>query len=306
MSNPLPNTSLSNNSSSYIFTALIVALLWALNPLSMSNLTDIPVFELSGLLFFSAFIGFCITYYTSPAKKKVALLPRNKGIWSVGLLCLFSSQCLYTYSYHFLNPEQVELIFYVWPVLLTVFCILNKTIRFSKMHLIALTLCSIGVYTCLSPSVSSTQGLMTLLTGSAVAISSALCWAFYFFYSKSNKDQATEYQSSLFSGPCAIFCIIIHLCTESTIIPTLSQLFIILFLGLVFMHFSLTLWNRAISHGNFKIVSLFPYLVPILSIFILVIAGHTEYSNRLIMAALLVCAGMLFPFLCSSQVEITC
>ncbi len=164
-------------------------------------------------------------------------------------------------------------------------------------------ICSAGVYTCLSPAIASGQNLLSLAIGSAFALSAALAWGYYSFYIKSNKIDSSEHQSGLFAGPCSIFCLVLHLLTESTVVPSLSQVAAILYLGLVIMNFSLILWNRAITHGNFKRISLFPYLTPILSIFSLVALGKVEYSNYLVISALLVSFGTLFPFLSPKSVE---
>ncbi len=272
----------------------------------MNELVTIPIFELSALVLFASFIGFCVACYASPIKKSTLVAPRSFNIWCIGLICILLSQVLYSYAFRFLNPEQAEIIFYLWPIFLTLFCITHKLIPFSKTHLLATALCFIGVCICLNPTLSSEQDLIRLAIGLAFAIGAALTWSYYSFYCKKYAKLTTDYQSGLFAGPCSILCLLIHFCLETTVIPTLNEFFCISFMGIVVMNFSLAMWKKFICYGNFKIVSLFPYFVPIISVSVLIIAGKTDYSNRLIGSALLVSFGTLLPSIRSSRAKKTC
>lgn len=286
----------------HTFFAFIATLIWSSNPLVLQSLLKIPVFELATLIFLSAFLYSQVAYIMKPRSKRKNYYPRSKKMWLVGCLCMFLMQHLYTLAFHFLNPAQVELTYYLWPLFLTCFCLCAKTIRFSMIHIIALIICFLGVYICVASSLD-VETLSFSITGILLAICAALSWSFYNFYCKVNSLEVKEQQSCIFAGPCALMSFLIHMFSESFVLPSTSNVIAILFLGVLTMGISLTLWNRGVLHGNFKLITLFPYCVPILSILFLVIFQKATFTPSLVIAGGLVSIGTFLPLTISKPLE---
>lgn len=298
----MDNLSRQKGSGAYTLSAFVAVCLWALSPVSIHSLSELPPFQLTSMILASSFFSFWFFRLFVPEKNKKPAYPSSKKTWVLGCTCIFLVQYLYTASFYFLAPEQAEVTYYAWPFMLTLFCVFSKISSFSIIHFASLIICFTGIYTCLSPQGSyPDQDSYSLVIGTLLCLGGAFTWAYYSFYCKRYKHLTTDSQSSYFSGPCALIALALHLGTESFTFPTIEQVGLTFFLGTMIINISLILWKKSLRYGNFKLITLFPYLVPILSVFFLVLAGKTTLSSRLILSAVLVSLGTILPKIIKSS-----
>ncbi len=273
-----------------LLLGLLAVTLWATCPSSMSELTDIPPFELMFLVFgFSFLPGLLISWKKGNFS---AVLPKKRRFWVIGPLCLFFNQATYCLAFRFLEPAQAELLYYLWPLFLTGLCIAVRMIQFRPMHLVSTLLAVMGIFVCCAHDCSLHDLLGANAIGISLALASGLCWAAYSFFTKLYKKDSPPFQSLMLAAPVSGMGLISHLIFEEQfVIPSMTQMLIVAFHGLVIMGLSLCIWQKALSKGKLNILSLLPYFVPVLSIFILIGFGKACFSMPLVLSGLLVTLG---------------
>ncbi len=272
--------------------AFLAVLVWSASPSLAHEITPLPLFERVGLSFLAAFL------YAIPGlllrKKRKLFLPPKKTSLLAGCILIVLNHLTYCISFQFLSPSQVELIYYLWPLFFTGMLIKAKVIEWSPSHILALSICLAGVaFSGYQEGYATDHSAAMYLLGIAFPFVSALAWASYNFYFKKNQEEAVPFQSSTFSGPACLITLFLHTQTENFVLPTNTQLFCILFMGIGVLGLSQALWLKGVSHGYLSLVSLLPYLVPILSILLLIFFGKSEPSLSLLLAGSCVSLGFL-------------
>lgn len=107
---------------------LMALFLWAMSALIISELENIPTFQLSGTVFFIAFLYTCVQLTRKGGWRKI-----NPSIvvLMVGFIAILNNQAAYVYSIKLIPPEQAEIIYYLWPI----FAVVISALFFEKSRL---------------------------------------------------------------------------------------------------------------------------------------------------------------------------
>jgi drug/metabolite transporter (DMT)-like permease len=86
--------------------------------------------------------------------------------------------------------------------------------------------------------------------------------------------------------------LISHLLLEQTVWPDgLVQWLAVLGLGLFPVGAAFYVWDYGVKHGNIQVLGASSYAAPLLSTLVLIIAGVTEPTGRVMLACLLITLG---------------
>lgn len=115
---------------------------------------------------------------------------------------------------------------------------------------------------------------------------------FIFSYFKTLKHIPT-FAVTGFCFLTAVLSLIAHLFLEVTVIPTFTQLFAAVMLGLGPVGGAFYLWDFAVKNGDIKILGSLAYLAPLLSTLILVFVGISDLTTSVVIACVLIILGSI-------------
>lgn len=172
------NTQSPNNKKLATIAGLSALVAWALSPLLISELTRIPAFQLSAILFFIAFFysGMTLTF-----NKQWNLIRKVPTLFYWGALTILINQIAYIYAIKFAPPEQVEIIYYLWPILVLLSSMLFFKHKKSILPLISACLGLAGVYVLLTDGTGRDSISLEYSLGYFFAFAAAIAWVVYPF-----------------------------------------------------------------------------------------------------------------------------
>jgi len=267
------------------FCALV---LWALSAVIVSELDRIPTLELTAIVFFMAFLISAGKLCLFQQWKRII---QPKYIYVIGAFALFVNQIGYVYAIKCCPPEQAEVIYYLWPII--VLFISSYFIEKNGHTIIALLSASlglIGIYLLLTDG----QGLGEIrpenTPGYFFALLSALAWVVFSLFTRYNPSISLD-MNGIWCGLAVPVAWILHLMTEETVIPSNYEWALMTIIGIGILTISLLMWSAGMRHGHITILGALSYATPLISIAMLIFTGKTVYRHNLIIACQLVMLG---------------
>lgn len=210
-----------------------------------------------------------------------------------GTLVILLNQAGYLLAFKLAPPARVDLIYYLWPILVILLRGVLPSQTFSIRALLA-SLCGFtGIYLVLGAESSSTLLNDNYSIGYLAAFGAALSWAAYTLFA-GYKTKTHSGMLGLCCGPAALIAWMMHFTLETPYSPSGKEWLLSAFFGLGVMGVSLKLWDQGIKKGHFTLLNTLSYAVPVSSITLLIVTGQTHPSPILWLAALLVSLGPLF------------
>lgn len=264
-------------------------LLWAFEPLIVSELINIPLFETLTIVFFSCFLLTSIR--TTLLGRWHVIFKQKLFVWIFGVMAICGSDLCYIYGAKLAPIAHVDLIDYLWPCLIVVGIGFLPNEKMRKYSIYGAILGFIGIFQ-LCVSNETLQNLqITWLFGYGLAVLGVCLWGSYSVFSNYNKDIPND-MIGLYCGVGALICWIIHLYVEPTIIPAYNEVGMAIVLGLAGPGLSYQLWDYGVKFGNINILSAGCYFTRVFALVLLVYFGKEPFSKELVVAGILACLGM--------------
>ncbi len=272
---------------------LVAIILWGMLALLTSFCKRLPAFQLNALTFGIAFLIGIISFVRSGCDWSQFRQPPR--VWITGIAGLFGYHALYFAAMRSAPAIEVSLIAYLWPILIVVFSALLPNERLRWFHLVGAGLGFLGI-ALLFVSNGAIHLDATFAAGYLFAFLCAVIWSSYSVLSR--KDKALPMVlTGAFCGASSLLSLVCHLTFEQTVAPLPSEWFAVAALGLGPVGIAFFAWNYGMKHGNIKLLGTLSYLAPLISGTLLVVFGVSKYSNRLLVAALLIMAGAVISAL---------
>jgi drug/metabolite transporter (DMT)-like permease len=264
--------------------------MWALLAALTVATGRIPAFQLAAMTFA---IGATVGILVSFVRGRVGVVFRQPAIaWAVGVSGLFGSHALYFLSLRLAPPAEAGLINYLWPLLIVVFSAFLPNERLHWHHLAGALLGLAGTVTLFAGSGSS-GFMMDYAPGFAAAFIAAFIWAAYSVLSRRLANVPTDAVAG-FCLATALLATLFHFVFEDTVWPTLAtQWLAIVALGAGPVGAAFYAWDIGMKRGDIRIVGAASYATPLLSTGLLVVAGYTQPTASLALAAVLIAGGGL-------------
>lgn len=259
---------------------------WSTLPLLSCFLRTIPTFEILAIVFS---IGCLLALSKIQIKKEWLKIKYHPAIFLMGGIAIFGNDALFITAIKFAPSEQVTLLFYTWPILVTLIAYFSTGKRFTINYLIA---CGLGFY---GTDIVLTNGFSSGLNlnyfyGYCLALGSALVWSVYTLVSSYFKELPHELVG-LYLGIAAICAVTLHFYFESNVVPTLNQLLILIIMGLTTEGLAYILWDCGIKKGNNNFLYLISYCNPLIGIGLLILFKQTAFNTIYLIACLLIIFG---------------
>ncbi|WP_144299833.1 aromatic amino acid exporter YddG [Elioraea rosea] len=211
------------------------------------------------------------------------------GAWALSVAGLFGYHALYFAAFALAPAVEVNLVNYLWPLLIVLFAGLIGGLRLHARHLAGAAL---GFGGCVLAIGSGAGFALDNLAGYLCALGAAFTWA---IYSVLNRRFGTV-PSDAVAGFCiatALLAVPAHLAFETTVRPDAGTLALVLAMGLGPVGLAFYAWDHGTKHGDLRLLGVLSYLTPVLSTLWLVLAGRAPLAPTLLIACALVAGGAL-------------
>ncbi len=265
----------------------IAVLLWALLALFTVGAAPVPPLQLNTIAFaIGGFVGFVWLWRTGGFAQLRGVSWR---IYAFGTAGLFSYHLLYFSALRMAPAAEAGLIAYLWPLLIVLFSGLLPGENLRAGHIFGALISFAGAALIIA---GGAAGFSTdALPGYTLALLCALTWAGYSVLSR-RLGQVPTASVAVFCLATAGLSLPLHLIFEETAWPAdLLGWGAILALGLGPVGLAFYVWDIGVKQGDIQFLGVVSYAAPLLSTLILVLAGITEATVALLLAALLITLG---------------
>jgi len=269
---------------------LSAILMWSLLAVLTVATGKIPAFQLAAMTFaIGALVAFT-SFLFRPAA--FGALKQPPVAWVVGVGGLFGFHALYFLALRFAPPAEVNLLNYLWPLLIVLFSSLLPGERLLPHHIIGALLGLAGTVLLLMGGGGSSFEAGQL-PGLLAAFASAFVWASYSVMSRRLKTVPTDAVAG-FCLATAILAAIAHILVEKTVWPeTLAQWLAVIALGVGPVGAAFFTWDIGMKRGDIRVLGAASYVTPLLSTAFLILAGYAKPTTALAIAAILIAGGGL-------------
>ena len=252
---------------------------------------EIPPFELLAISFSVAFtIG--LIWLQRSGKKASNSYRQPLSVWIVGVGGLFGYHFFYFMAIKNAPAVEANLIDYLWPfriVLLSSF-LPDKKLRW--FHIVGALFGFTGAVLLVTRSGGGLSLSESNFTGYIFAFLCALTWSSYSVISRKFAHVST-YTVAWFCGVTMVLAWICHFIFETTVTPSLAEMFAALMLGLGPVGGAFYVWDVGMKKGDIKFLGTLAYAAPLLSTLLLILMGFADSSLHVWIACGCIIIGSL-------------
>ncbi len=268
--------------------------MWTVEPLLISEVNSLPIFEVLAIIFFSSFL---LTAFRLTRKKRWHTVLKQPGfVWLAGLTGICLSDFAYIYGAQYAPIAHVDLIDYLWPCLVVAFTSMLPKERFSAQHIIGAVLGLVGITVLVSNEVSQNGFNFNYCIGYLLALFGALLWGGYSAFSRYNKHLPTE-MIGMYCGLGGVLCLLLHLKFETFVMPTMTEGSLAVLTGISGAGIAYQLWDYGVKFGNVYLLSSITYIARIIAMALLVMFGKEPLTLSLVIACGLASLGVFISSL---------
>lgn len=216
-------------------------------------------------------------------------IPRSRNQW-LAIAALLLNQICYTCAFRMAPAAQVDLINYLWPLLVIVSQAVARNERLALRHSVGIGIGFLGPVLLIMKDVAEEGVCLSYCSGYLLAFGAALSWALYSLMGRGEKQAHAQVGDHLLiaGGISLLFQHCVGWQPMSG-----YEMLLILFLGVAIFGAAYPLWVHGIHKGHYTVVGGMANAIPLLSIALLVLGGFTESSIMLALSSLFVVAGCL-------------
>lgn len=261
--------------------------LWAVLALFTVGSAPVPPFLLTALGFS---IGGAIGILWILATGQLRVLKTIPlGVYVFGTISLFGYHALYFSALRMAPAAEAGLIAYLWPLLIVLFSGLLPGERLKSGHVIGGLIGFLGAAVILAKDGIAVQG--AALFGYGLAGLCALTWSSYSVISRRMGNVPTA-AVAVFCVGTAVLSLGAHFLFEDTVWPVGPLGWgAVVGLGLGPVGLAFYVWDIGVKQGDIQLLGVASYAAPLLSTFVLIIAGFAQASWPLLLAAGLIAGG---------------
>jgi drug/metabolite transporter (DMT)-like permease len=261
-------------------------ILWAFLALLSRLAAGIPPLQLTAMGFA---IGGGVGLAVVLARGQAAALRQGPLAWAHGVGGLFGYHALYFLAFALAPALEVNLINYLWPLLIVLLAAPIRGLRLGPVRLAGVALGFAGCALLVGPGASFPP---EALPGFIAAAGCAGVWAVYSV--TAGTARLARIPTEAVAGFClttAALAAVLHLGLESTVAPDARQWLTVLLLGLGPVGAAFFLWDVGMKRGDPRLLGTLAYAVPVASTLLLIASGEGELSWRAALATLMVAGG---------------
>ena len=260
--------------------------LWAFLAILSRAAAAVPPLELTALGFaVSGAVGLVVL----AALGRLHELRQPLVVWVHGVGGLFLYHAFYFAALARAPAAAVNLINYLWPLLIVLLSGAVFGLRLSVRHWAGTALALAGCGAMLTDGVVSAPGAGA---GYALAGAAAIIWAAYSVVSR----RLAAVPLGAMAGFCAATAVlagILHVATERWVMPAMTDGAAVVAMGLGPLGAAFVAWDIGMKRGDPRLLGTLAFATPVLSTLLLAAGGMVALSGTVVAAAALVAAGGL-------------
>jgi drug/metabolite transporter (DMT)-like permease len=264
--------------------------MWALLALLTLAIGRIPPLQALAMGFAVGFVLTCIVWLVRGTRLGFArYMPA--GAWLLGIGGLFGYHLLYFLAFRAAPAAEVNLLNYLWPLLIVLFSARLPGQRLSPLHIAGAVAGFAGTALLIGPGLLQLGSDSGDVWGYLFALAAACIWAGYSVLSRRVAEVPSD-AVGLFCGATALLAFLLHLLVEPvTMLPTGAEALALLALGSLPLGAAFFFWDHGVKHGEIQLLGALAYATPLLSTLLLAVAGETSLSPRIWAACGLIVGG---------------
>lgn len=278
------------NASKWIATAIgaLALLFWSLGAVLVVAIGQLPIFEIQSIIFFSSFL---LSFFRISFNRRWHIITKvPMTMWIVGVMGIYFANLFFVSAFGFAPPEKVDLINYLWPIMVILLSPIILEDKLKGHHLAGVGIAFFGIFILLTDGNGLVGFEYQYWLGYLLSFCNAICWTLYVLVSKRYPQVPNEI-IGCYAGVAAICSFVCHLIFESFVMPSIEQWSMLILLGLTGQGLAYLFWDHGIKKGYYKLLCALTYASPIISILLLVHFEFVEMSQYLINATMLVTLG---------------
>jgi drug/metabolite transporter (DMT)-like permease len=247
--------------------------LWATLAVLTTAAGGIPTFQLLALTFSLAGGMGCI-WLLRPGGAGIAALRQPPGAAVLTIAALAGYHSLYFIAFARAPAVEVNLVNYLWPLLIVVFAGLLPGVRVHARQWVGTLLGLAGAVLVVSRGHSLAMQ-PKYIAGYLAALGAAFTWS---AYSVLNRRYGSV-SSSAMAGSClavGVLGAIIHVAVETWVTPTPGQWAAILGMATGPVGLAFWCWDRGTKHGDIVMLGMASFATPLLSTVLLLMFGRAR------------------------------
>lgn len=267
---------------------VVAIVLWSSLAVMALFTAELPPFEVLAISF--GIGGLCgIGLLASRGAGSLKTLRQPWPAFALSVIALFGYHALYFFAFRHAPAVEVNLINYLWPLLIVVFAACLPGVRLRTGQLVGTALGLVGVLV----MVSRGQRLAfdtAHFQGYLAAFLAALTWAAYSVLNQ----RFHAVPSAAIAGSCmvvAVLAAVAHALFETTLMPTTSEWCVLALMGVGPVGIAFWLWDHGTKHGDIAVLGTLAYAAPLLSTLLLLISGRAEPHVGQAIAVVLLIVG---------------
>jgi drug/metabolite transporter (DMT)-like permease len=266
----------------------IAIIVWSTLAILTTLSGEIPPFQLVAMaLTIAFFVG--LLYVRMRGSSLKHLFKQPLGVWILGIWGLFGYHFLYFIAFRLAPPVEVNLLNYLWPLLIVLLSalLLGESLRW--WHLVGTVLALLGTFILVAGGESLVIESNYIL-GYAAAVGAAVVWSTYSVISRKFRHVPTEMVAG-YCGVTAVLATLSHLVFENTVTPQGMEWVIVLAIGIGPAGSAFYFWDHGVKKGDIRVLGVGSYIIPLLSTGLLVLFGRAISTWELWLSCALIVAG---------------
>jgi drug/metabolite transporter (DMT)-like permease len=247
--------------------------LWAALAVLTTAAAGIPPFQLLALTF-SLAGGLGCAWLLRPGGAGIAALRQPPGAAALTIAALGGYHALYFIAFNRAPAVEVNLVNYLWPLLIVMFAGLLPGVRVYARQWIGTLLGLAGAVLVVTRGQSFAMQ-PKYIAGYLAALGAAITWSAYSVLNR----RFGAVSSSAMAGSClavGLLGAVIHLAGEVWVTPTPGQWAAILAMATGPVGMAFWCWDRGTKHGDIVVLGMASYAAPLLSTGLLLIFGRAR------------------------------
>lgn len=237
-------------------------------------------------------IGFLISFLYLVITKSWKKLKYPWYVWAIGSSLIVLSEIGYIAAFHFAPAAYVDLINYLWPVLVVsgIAFFPNESFRIS--YLFSQVFGFLAIWVLFYQSSNEVLFTQEKIIGYLLALMGALCWAAYILFTRRFGNVSTQ-MMGMYLGVTSLVCLLLHIPLEVSVTNfNFLDIAIILIMGIGMDGLAYLFWDQGMKRGNFKLLSIMSYFTPVASVSLLVFFGFVTATWKLYFSCCLLIISM--------------
>ena len=264
-------------------SGIFAALVWAMMPVVILNLARIPPLEILSFAlvigFFSSIIIFYLTNFT------LSLSSFDLKHTVLGTIAISGTACLYISAFKYSPPVHVEIIMYVWPIIVILTNIFLGRDHLTFKKILVIILCFCALLSIHLENLFSINMREFYYFGYTLTFLAAISWAFYNIFTK-NCDNPSQLMG-FYAGIGAPFILGLHFIFEISVFPTLQEFLYLSVIGVLSKSLAYQAWDFAVKNSSPIVMTNIAYFIPITSVIMLVMFGYAELTTHILISCFL-------------------